>query len=756
MKTTFGSFAIENNLKELEKTLLASGFDIEDKELKAKFDEAEKLMAVRESLTEAYEVGCLNVKYLSGESVNSSDYVNAILKIERGDHEKLIKHYNYNVVKLHKAKNDLVGIIDDISIPNASMESYQSSLYGYNVSVEGIGDVFNKIGEKIKKAWEYIIEKMKKFFNWITGKSGEADSASQAASTTNVTETVKGQSGESVDKKKNEESKNTDNGNEKKVVDAGEFEANKTKAFNTAFDALSKMNEELSENDLVAIVKPFIEINIGSKLLNNLKNKCKSTKKGVVTNGSSTKETDISYVSKQKVFNYLQDLQNKMNDNRSMVQKGTDMLKSGVKTAGKAVASFFMFPNFGKKDVKSSGSSGGEDGGSEGSTPQPKDDSVSSFGYKYHKIDGVNDVDDQKDIIDSCKNFMINKTSAKTFLAMEIIGSGTSPSPVGEADIKNLTDIFTELSKAVNGYADGFKNSIDRAIKTNINVANASKPATPNTANSSNNSNDKKQIQENAKKNLDLDVTVDEETHKTVSGLIGKMLDRQHTLDDYIRKLINSRNYVVVDSNNKIDSNGAAQNRIFKGFGSQLDKVIVVEFPMEKTSDKMTLEDIKPYEIILNIRKESEENVHRTLYSLPAERLVEVTNNLKANVDKLKNSIKVAQTNFDKTLDNMKKLKEYAEGKGTNGITLSKKSINQVSKFLMGGIRLTSITATAIATRRNNLAKELEVIMAYGNHLSNSIQDAIAYQNKDGVKAAFGDIDAALNAASADNAEKNQ
>lgn len=753
MITSFGSFAIENNFKELEKSLKESGYSIEDKDLEEKFEELNKLITARENLTEAYEVGLLNVKYLSGESVNNSEYAKAILKIEKGDHDKLIKHYNYNLTKLFKVKNDLAGIINDVKIPSASMENYNSSLQGYYVSVEGIGDVFSKIGEKIKQAWEYIINKMKKFFNWITGKSSEADEASQAASSANIPNEVKGKSGEAADKMKEEKDKAGGNAKpEQKTMDINQFNDAKGKAFSSAFESLGKMGDELTENDIVAIAKPFVELGIGSKLVDSIKKKCIDVKKGVITTGNGTKNTDIKFISKAKVFEFMNNFQNKSNDTRSALQKTTDFVKGAGNTVyskGKKVVGFIF------SLVKGEPSSKGSSGSSETNEVNAKDDSVSSYGYKYHKIDGVDNVNDQRDIIDSCKNYMIKHTSAKTFLAMELIGAGTSPSQVGEADIKNLSSIFADLSKVVNGYADGFKAALGNAINSNIQAEQAKQASTNANNNANNNKQDKKQIVDKAKKNLGLDVKVDENTIKAADGLVRKILDKSTTLDEYIRKLIYSQRYVIVSKDNKIDSSATDANKIFKGFGSQLDKVIVIEHTTKDTNN-MTLEDIKPYEVVLQIKDDKKEEVHRTLYTITAEQLVQVTTNLKNNVDKLKNSIKSAQVDFDKTLKNMEKLKNYATGKAGNGVTLNQGTINQISKFLMGGIRLTSIAATAIATRRNNLAKELEVIMGYANHLTKEIDSAIASQQSGEANASFDDLEKALAAVSSENDQNTQ
>lgn len=736
MKTSFSSFTIENNLKEIEKALNAYGYEIEDKELKSKFEEVDKLLAVRESLTEAYEVGLLNVKYLSGESVNSSDYANAILKIERGDHDKLVKHYNYNLTKLYKAKNDLVGIVDDITVPSASMESYQSSIHGYNVSVEGIGDVFNKIGEKIKKAWEYIIEKMKKFFNWITGKSSEADETSNAASTATVPEKLKGESGESIDKKK-EQNKQVkgDKENEPKVLSEEEYIKARSDAFTAAYNALTSMPNELTEDNIVQIAKPFVDLGIGSKVVSEIKSKCKDTKQGVITTGTGTKKTNIEFISKAKTYEWLQQYQKETEDSRSGLQKVYDKSKEfGGKVFNGVVS---IFTGFKKENVESKGSAGKD---SDSGNKAPKDDSVSAYGYKYHEIKGVENVYDQRDIIDSCKNYIIKNTSAKTFLAMEIIGSGKTPAAIGEKDITHLLAIFDKLSKAVNGYADGFNAALDRAVKSNIAAQQAEQGAKEASTNPNKNTPNKPDVNK-AKKGLKIDVRVDEETAKTIGGLVGDIVDKNATLDTEIRRFLTEGRYVIVDKNRVIQENAAGGSRIFKGFGSQLDKVIVIDLPDNKTKDNLTLEDISPSEVILDINKDKEDEVHRILYSIPSERLVSVVSNLKSNADKLKNSISIAKSNFEKTTNNLTKLKNIIEGKAKNDITLDISSVNQVSKFLMGGMRLASIVATSIANRRDCLSHEMQVIMAYSNYLGKSIEEAVNYQIKERVNSAFGDID---------------
>lgn len=752
MIKSFGSFAIENNFKELEKSLKLNGYGLEDKDLEDKFEELNKLITARENLTEAYEVGLLNVKYLSGESVNNSEYTKAILKIEKGDHDKLVKHYNYNLTKLFKTKNDLAGIIDDIKIPTASMESYNSSLQGYYVSVEGIGDVFSKIGEKIKKAWEYIINKMKKFFNWITGKSSEADSASQAAGSANIPNEVKGKSGETADKMKEEKDKAGGNDKpEQKTMDINQFNEAKGKAFSSAFESLGKMGDELTDNDIVAIAKPFVDLGIGSKLVDSIKKKCMDTKKGVITTGTGTKDTEIKFVSKAKVFEFMNNFQNKLNDTRSTLQKTTDFVKNGTDSLykkGKEVFGAIFSRLKGEPVSKGSSSSSNKD------EPKTKDDSVSSYGYKYHTIDGVNNIHDQRDIIDSCKNYMINHTSAKTFIAMELIGVGISPSKIGEADIKNLNEIFEDLSKIASGYYNGFRTALGQAIKGNIQSEKA-KIANTNPNNNTNAKQSNREIVEKAKKDLGLDIKVDEQTINLTTSTVKKMLDKNSTLDADIRKMINSQRYVIVNDKNAIDPSATDPNKIFKGFGSQLDKVIVIEC---SNAENAKLEDIKTYEVILAIRENKLEEVHRTLYTLTAEQLVNVTTNLNNNVEKLKNSIKTSEASFKKVIEKLDDLRKYASGKAENGVTLNLQTVNNISKFLMGGIKLASIVATALANRRDSLATEMSVIMGYSNHLSKEIQTAISQQLSGGAGDAFNVIENAktiLDSLSSNDAAQN-
>lgn len=725
MIKSFGSFAIENNFKELEKSLKLNGYGLEDKDLEDKFEELNKLITARENLTEAYEVGLLNVKYLSGESVNNSEYTKAILKIEKGDHDKLVKHYNYNLTKLFKAKNDLAGIIDDIKIPTASMESYNSSLQGYYVSVEGIGDTFSKIGEKIKKAWEYIINKMKKFFNWITGKSSEVDADVNAAKNGNIPQELGNVTGASIDMK----------GVTKKEDGTLEMSPEKysqmvTQAFNNSINYLSKLQtDEVTPKDLTGILKNFEVFKVTEDMSKKINSKCISTKDVSVIDPKTKKTTTQkqNYVSKTLLINYLQKLQAAELDTRSRYQK----LKDGASNAIKAVG-----------DVAEKGV-----------------DLAKGFFYKCRKFFGVGDnVEQGKEatVVDgdandtgnvhSCEDY-IKKHLGTEFFTMSMMIDNPN---ISNNDIKNIIGTLEELSVIINSYYNGFKEGVDKAIKEKKsqmnNVANGGPTqasTNPNQNNNNNNNNVQDAIKKNqeAKKDLGVKVVIPEDVKKKMQTIVNEILDPKKTITDDFNKRLQTSEIVVESKGNQ----NVLDGKVIKCYGKKLNIVIALGQPADKTN--MDVTKIDASEVEFKLSEQVYNNKVKEILNKPLSKIKTETDSMANIISGLKSISKESEAKFKKNTELLNKMLKYSDTTDIKkqGLTIDKESSNAMNRFIMNVLKLNAYLATAASNRILELSNQLTAYMNYSNELGKRINDAEALNNASGLNEAKSLLDSINN-----------
>lgn len=711
------------------------------KAISDKFKEIDKLFSIADELHEANYVGNLNRESLLGKSVDLTAYPNPNLYLEKGDIEKIRKHIIYNNVKLNNASS-MDPSLGRTKV-NLNTENYTSALQTYIVTVEGLGDMMSKVWEKIKNAIKYVIEKIKKFFRWITGNSEENSEASKSIESAKIDQKDANKTAAAADQAKASGKNGVKNIGE--AMTKEQYIEEIKKAYDKAIADVSKLPDVVTENELVTISNSFSKVNLAEEMMDLLKNKAFVNVSGVqpqVYADGTKKNADvkIKQYKKDLVKNVITDFYNRLTRTRTEKLKNAasnaydkisnigSAVKSGAKAIGGAISGLvYMFAGL-YSSTKEKAGYGNEDEGEEYINPiQAEKERQQQEAQKPKEL-----TEEQTIMAKALENI-----DTATVTTLQFNG----PFKIYDIDV-GLDDIKKYIQLA-NSYFDKIKKAVDTGKSQLINKKNQQQQAKA--------AQNGKEVEkagvhvgkDNTKKIGDsIKIVLEEGDKNALEGIINSIIDKNKTIHNDVLSVI-SKNGIVLDG--KVD----LSNVTFKCVGTTFDKLIY--FTLDANNSGFS--GIKFNEVKFSCTEEAMKEVtsyymNYTIAKADAE-IKEINSHAKKIADVFKTTDKL----FNQLTETITKMADFMENfDKSSGAKIDAASRSEITKFITGALTIGSYYIVSISKRSDNIIKGLTWLCKFVNE----VQAADKQRESDDLQSEISDIKSLIKSMKAEgNGDEN-